>query len=140
GPVSGSLLWSTGDTSRSITVQAAGTYTLWITDSLGCTNSDAISVSTRNCQCPLYLPNAFTPNGDGVNDGFAITMDCLPTAFELAIFDRWGSPVHHTTDPHFVWDGDALPPGMYAYDLSYSWQAKDVERQVQRRGTVTLVH
>lgn len=139
GPVSGSLFWSTGDTSRSITVQAAGTYTLWITDSLGCTNSDAISVSTRNCQCPLYLPNAFTPNGDGINDGFAINMDCLPTAFELEIFDRWGSPIHRTTDPNFVWSGAALPIGMYAYDLSYSWQAQDAERHVQRRGTVTLV-
>lgn len=139
GPVGGSLFWSTGDTSRSITVLAAGTYTLWVTDTLGCTNSDAVTVSTRNCQCPLYFPNTFTPNGDGINDGWAVSMDCLPTAFELEIFDRWGSPIHHTTDPYFVWSGDALPIGMYAYALRYAWQAQDEERQVQRRGTVTLV-
>lgn len=139
GPVSGSLLWSTGDTSRSILVQVAGTYTLWLTDTLGCTSSDAISVRTRNCQCPLYFPNAFTPNGDGINDGLAVAMDCAPTAFELELFDRWGRSVHRTTDPLFTWSGDALPSGSYTYALRYSWQAKDKERQVQRRGSVTLL-
>lgn len=139
GPVSGSLLWSTGDTTRSITVQAAGTYTLWLTDSLGCTSSDAVAVITRNCRCPLYLPNAFTPNGDGINDGLAVSMDCTPTAFELEVYDRWGRRIHRTTDPAFAWSGDALPIGVYAYTLRYAWQAEDGERRVQRQGSVTLV-
>jgi gliding motility-associated-like protein len=139
GPVSGSLLWSTGDTTRSITVQATGTYTLWLTDSLGCTSSDAVAVITRNCRCPLYLPNAFTPNGDGINDGLAVSMDCTPTAFELEVYDRWGRRIHRTTDPAFAWSGDALPIGVYAYTLRYAWQAEDGERRVQRQGSVTLV-
>lgn len=139
GPVSGSLLWSTGDTTRSITVQATGTYTLWLTDSLGCTSSDAVAVITRNCRCPLYLPNAFTPNGDGINDGLAVSMDCTPTAFELEVYDRWGRRIHRTTDPAFAWSGDALPIGVYAYTLRYAWQAEDGERRVQRQGSMTLV-
>lgn len=139
GPVSGSMLWSTGDTSRSITVQDAGTYTLWLTDSLGCTSSDAVVVTTRNCRCPLYLPNAFTPNGDGINDRLAVGMDCTPTAFELVVFDRWGRSIHRSTEPSLTWNGDSLPTGVYTYMLSYAWQAQDGERRVRRTGSVTLV-
>ena len=139
GPVQGYLQWSTGDTSRTLTVQEAGTYTLFVTDTAGCTASDAITVHTRNCRCPLYLPNVFTPNGDGINDLFAAGMDCNPTSFALELFDRWGRSIHRTDDPAFTWTGDELPVGLYAYTLEYAWQAQEGVRRVQRNGSVSLI-
>jgi gliding motility-associated-like protein len=55
----------------------------------------------------LYLPNAFSPNGDGENDVLQLyygNMQCI-TTFELQIYDRWGEKVFQTTDPDFSWDG-----------------------------------
>ncbi len=139
GPLSGSTVWNTGDTTASIVVEEPGTYTLYLIDTLGCTSSDAVTVTTRNCACPLYLPTAFTPNGDGINDVLAAGMDCSPTSFELELFDRWGHRVHRTTDPTFAWTGDELPIGVYAYILRYAWEAQDGERNMRRSGNVTLV-
>lgn len=139
GPLPGRLLWSTGDTTQHITVGVAGTYTLVVTDSLGCITSDAIAVATRNCACPLYLPNAFTPNADGINDAFAAVMDCTPTRFELELYDRWGRSIGSTSDPAFAWQAEEVPVGVYTYALRYSWQAADGERSERRIGSVTLV-
>lgn len=139
GPVAGSLFWSTGDTSRRINVHTGGTYTLWVTDPLGCTSSDAITVSTRNCECLLYLPNAFSPNSDGINDALAVAMDCTPIDFHLDVFDRWGRAVHQSTDPASAWSGDAVPSGVYAYALTYSWEAQDGVRQVHKLGSVMVL-
>jgi gliding motility-associated-like protein len=139
GELPGAFLWSTGDTTRHLTVQEAGLYALTHTDTLGCASSDTVVVTTRNCLCPLYLPNAFTPNGDGVNDAFAVHMDCSPTAFDLELFDRWGRSVFHTNDTNFGWTGDGVPIGVFAYVLDYSWLADDGPRTARRKGSVVLV-
>lgn len=137
--LTGSWLWSTGDTIPVITVEEAGTYTVWHTDTLGCTSSDAVIVTIRNCQCPLYLPNAFSPNGDGFNDVLRAGMDCSPTSFRLELFDRWGRSVFRTNDPDLAWGAEGLPIGVFAYTLDYSWLAADGPRSGNRRGSVTLV-
>ncbi|HPF89517.1 MAG TPA: gliding motility-associated C-terminal domain-containing protein [Flavobacteriales bacterium] len=139
GDMPGEVWWSTGDTTRSITVEEAGIYTVWRTDSIGCTGRSSVVVTMRNCQCPLFLPNAFTPNGDGINDELLVGMDCTPTAFELELFDRWGHRVFHTDDPTFAWTGDGVPIGVFVLQLDYSWHAADGPRSVQRTGSVVLV-
>lgn len=139
GALRGALIWSTGDTTHRITVEGAGTYTAWRTDTLGCVSSASVVVTTRNCLCPLYLPNAFTPNGDGINDKLMVGMDCSPTAFVLELFDRWGRSIFRTDDPDFAWSGDGVPVGVFAYALDYSWKAEDGPRSLQRRGSVVLV-
>lgn len=96
-------------------------------------------METRNCECPLYLPNAFTPNGDGVNDELRVGMDCSPTAFEFALHDRWGRSLHRTTDPDLSWTGDGVPVGVYTYTLHYAWMGDEGLRSDERRGSVTLV-
>lgn len=135
----GTLIWSTGDTTRSITVQEAGIYTAWNTDTLGCVSHASVIVNTHNCWCPLYLPNSFTPNGDGINDEWAARVDCTPTTFWLVLFDRWGNRIFSTDDHAFNWGGDGVPVGVFAYTLDYSWQAEDGPHHVQRKGSVALV-
>jgi len=67
------------------------------------------SEQTSGCVTPLdkYMPNAFTPNGDGLNDCFGVSLkikDSLPF-IDLSIYDRWGNRVFYTTDRFKCWDG-----------------------------------
>src|SRR5690606_21083899 len=60
-------------------------------------------------KCQLYVPNAFTPNGDNINERFTVkySNDCNLFDFDMKIFDRWGRLVFHTTNPdqNEAWDG-----------------------------------
>lgn len=66
----------------------------------------------------LFIPNAFTPNGDGVNDVFKVVDRNFQT-FDIWIYNRWGQLVYYSNDPKFVWDGrlngENLQPGNYPY-------------------------
>jgi len=58
-----------------------------------------------------YIPNAFTPNGDGYNDVFKVSV-VDPVYFELSIYDRWGGLVFRSTDPEQGWDGTTPSTGI----------------------------
>ncbi|HQW06898.1 MAG: gliding motility-associated C-terminal domain-containing protein [Flavobacteriales bacterium] len=139
GPIAVSVYWSTGDTTHRIAVREEGHYNVTVADVNGCITTDAVFVGSRNCQCPLYLPNTFTPNGDGINDVLHVAMDCSLTEFEFVLFDRWGRTLHRTDDPEFRWSGDGVPVGVYAYTLNYAWQAQQAMHTVQRNGSVSLL-
>jgi gliding motility-associated-like protein len=65
----------------------------------------------------IYVPNVFTPNGDGVNDVFFIRN--LPDSnSELIINNRWGGEVYSTRDYQNNWDGGEISDGVYYYRLS----------------------
>jgi gliding motility-associated-like protein len=70
----------------------------------------------------MYIPNAFTPNGDGVNDYFEIFGNKAALKFvEVQIFDRWGEKVFDSNDINFKWDGiykgAQLNPGTFVYQI-----------------------
>jgi gliding motility-associated-like protein len=89
----------------------------------------------------LYVPNAFSPNGDGVNDVFLPLFSSLPPAegFRFQIWDRWGSLIHETQDPLDGWDGtnqvQPLPAGTYLYVVLYSVSEGNYRK---RSGSVNL--
>ena len=103
-------VWSTGAQSISITVTTAGTYSVTVTDGNGCSGSDAIIISS-NCANDLWIPNAFTPNGDGTNDVFYVRGNPQNTTIEkFLIYNRWGNKVFEATNilPDDItkgWDG-----------------------------------
>jgi gliding motility-associated-like protein len=74
----------------------------------------------------LYVPNAFSPNGDGFNDVFRPYFSSPPVAegFLLQIWDRWGGLIHQTADPLAGWDGmnemQPVPISAYLYVLRYA--------------------
>lgn len=71
-----------------------------------------------DCHADVYLPNSFSPNGDGINDLF----QPFGTDFEvreLSIFDRWGGLVYQSTEPAAAWDGGRAVQGAYVYRLVY---------------------
>lgn len=73
--------------------------------------------------CRTYVPNAFSPNGDGNNDTFMISSECNFTHYQLRIFNRWGVQVFGTINPDINWDGtlnnSLLPNGVYVWQLRY---------------------
>ena len=68
----------------------------------------------------LNIPNIFTPNGDGINDGFHINYNIRPEGFSIHIFTRNGQKVYSSANPDFVWDGDGMSNGTYFYIISYN--------------------
>ena len=91
-----------------------GTYPaeLTVTNEFGCSDTYVVPV-TINGVHSVYAPNAFTPDGDAINDVFLpIIRDDVSRDHDLRIFDRWGSEVFQSSDPTIGWDGavdDAEP-------------------------------
>ncbi len=93
----------------------------------------------------IFIPNAFSPDGDGLNDMFmaTATSDYIQK-FQMLIFDRWGGQIFESNDIFLGWDGTLhgkpLPGGIYTYKISYSIYPSfgDYSEQV-RLGTVMMV-
>lgn len=86
----------------------------------------------------LFVPKAFTPNGDFVNDVFLPQGNGI-LAYELSIYNRWGARIFYTTDINQGWDGtyqgELQPPGMYSYIVNYMVSGELFKYQ---RGTIYL--
>ena len=87
----------------------------------------------------LFIPNAFTPNADGLNDIF-IPVGSNVEEMELTIFNRWGEAIFTTTSLEQGWDGTYLgensPSDVYVYDVKA--HTKDAE-YIHKKGNVTLI-
>ena len=135
-----SYAWSNGDNTPSITVTDPGIYTLHVTDSNTCRGVDSIVIRDSTCPQYVYIPSAFTPNGDGRNDKFRAVFAGPTNDFKLAVYDRWGRMVFETGDPFMAWDGttggNPQPSGTYAYICIYRLYQQPQKIQ---RGTVLLI-
>jgi trimeric autotransporter adhesin len=114
------------------------TYSLSIIDSNGCHATDIVTIFV-NIKCgEVYIPNIFSPNGDGINDIFYMRGNCI-AKMKLQVFDRWGERVFWTEDPSKGWDGkyrgSPMDPGSFVYYISITF--KD-ERTIKKKGTLTL--
>jgi gliding motility-associated-like protein len=91
-----------------------GHVTVWqfVTSEHGCVDSTSVDVFITGHF--FYAPNAFTPNGDGLNDTFAPVVKGA-RLYELIIFDRYGAELFSSRDPQAEWSGDDLPQGVYTY-------------------------
>ena len=76
-------------------------YTIYLTDKNGCKTSDSLLVRIGGV---LYLPNTFTPEGDGYNERFMASGVNI-TKFNLKIFNRWGELIYESNDINVGWDG-----------------------------------
>ncbi|MEZ5041498.1 MAG: gliding motility-associated C-terminal domain-containing protein [Saprospiraceae bacterium] len=100
------------------------TYTLTLTDAGGCSISDKITIFVDRTR-PLFIPNAFSPNGDGANDTFTLYAGkSVESITQLRIFDRWGNLLFERQDfqpnnPELGWDGNfrsqTMNPGVFTY-------------------------
>ncbi len=121
------IRWSDGSVGSNYTVHLPGTYSVTVSNPPCLDASDRIEIKQYDCQCNLVIPNAFSPNEDGLDDRFFPIIDCdLPYVdFVFRIFNRWGECVFYTSDPLNVgWDGvyrgRQQPISTFVYELIYT--------------------
>lgn len=132
--------WSTGETVRSVQVLQPGLYWLQVTDTYGCTGTDSIAVYAKQCMLGVYFPNAFTPNGDGLNDVFKPMLFGVVKQYRFAVYNRWGKEVFQTKEPYKGWDGRVAgvlqPNTAFVWTCTYQLEGGELKTE---RGTVLLI-
>lgn len=120
-PYAETWLWDMGDGTMYRGNEVVHSYlnledhwvTLSITTPNGCAALDSVKLEAP---AHLYFPNAFSPDGDGVNDFFGPVGHSI-SEFEMSIFDRWGMEVFRTTDMQVMWDGRVNGSGTAKTDV-----------------------
>lgn len=114
--------YPTEDTTEWIDVARQGSYYVVVEDSRGCQGRDDAVVQS-DCRSEVFLPNAFSPNGDGLNDVFQPKGTFYNTE-EMIIYDRWGGIAFYGTSNELEWDGSKngidLPVDVYLCIFRYT--------------------
>jgi gliding motility-associated-like protein len=128
------------------TYTEAGTYTinLVVTDELGCTDITNYIIEF-DPGFTYYVPNAFTPDGDGLNQIFLPIFSAAidPTNYQMLIYNRWGELIFETRDPNVGWDasygpnGHACQTGTYTYVIAFGTTANESKQLIS--GHVNLI-
>lgn len=137
--------WSTGETTPSFTTDTlleTTSFSVTVTDENGCTAVASISINVLLPECDdtdVFLPTAFTPNGDNMNDILKVESNFVKR-LNLDIYTRWGELVFSTNQVGAGWDGTfngtELAPDVYAFKLSATCSNDAVFTKV---GNVTLI-
>jgi len=125
-------------------ISATGQYciSLIVGDTAGCIDTSAQQcINIYISPVPFYMPNAFTPNGDGVNDFIEVYGNQNEFIYlSIQIYDRWGEKVFQSNDSGFKWDGTykgtPLPPGVYVYLLNITFRNG---QSISNKGGITLI-
>jgi gliding motility-associated-like protein len=138
--------WSTGATSQNILMENLKKDTLVsvVVSNNGCISEDERMIRVEPAPISrAFVPNAFTPDGDGYNDTFYPVLANVEEA-EFMVFDRWGRMMFRSRDQDLRWDGRCgtavCPDGVYVWKLIYDARLEDerMERKVET-GTVALI-
>ena len=133
-------LWQDGSTNNSFLVSQVGTY--WVTVNYNdCIQSDTVRYYVCANDIKIWIPNSFTPNGDGLNDEFKIETIAEFSKFQMSIYNRWGQLIFESKDAKNGWDGkfngELVPIGVYTYNIEY--MAKENKQAKRFSGRVTVV-
>jgi gliding motility-associated-like protein len=114
-------------------------YTLVVTDNNGCTDMDMVTVNIEiNCGT-VFVPNIFSPNGDGNNDILYVRNRCI-VELEFIVYDRWGEKVFETSDVNNGWDGEfkgkPMDQGVFVYYLKAVLLTGE---EVVKKGNISLM-
>lgn len=118
------IQWNTGSSDPDIRVSDTGLYAVTLINP-PCVLSDSARISMEYCDCYAQMPNAFSPNGDGLNDWFAPMVDpnCPTQGYRLTIYNRFGERIFHTSDVLKGWDGfhkgHPVDAGVYFYEVHF---------------------
>lgn len=120
-------LWQDGTIGPNYSVLQEGVYAVEVTDDFGCIGEDSVSLKNI-CPTNIYVPNAFSPNGDGINDRFGVFGTDIQS-LRFSVFDRWGNLLFVSEDPADQWDGtfkgNPLNAGTYVWQLEFTGFRKD---------------
>ena len=121
------------------------TYTVTAWDAANCPVYDTLSIEVENCSSYIHIPQAFSPNGDGINDHFTLFTNNI-AEYEIRIFNRWGEMVYRSGDLQETnnldkgWDGfyrgEAQNAGVFVYYLIGKTNNGET---IERKGDITLI-
>jgi len=143
----GSISWQDSSSDNNYIITKAGNYTLTLKNQCG-TRTYTSKIVDSNCECYLYIPNAFSPNEDQHNEVFFPVSACLPENYSLNIYNRWGELIFETNDINKSWNGsnsygwnsiyksNHCPAGVYIYRITYKFP-HDIEQE--KTGTVEIL-
>ncbi len=117
-----------------------GNYIYHITDAQDCDIAGDLEVPVASNKCAVYVPNAFSPDGDGLNDVFRVRVFDKISDFRMSVYNRWGQLIYVNTDVNDGWRGDQkgqpLPPGTYLWTITY---LDNTHQAIQQQGSVILI-
>jgi gliding motility-associated-like protein len=133
-------IWNTGETTDSIMAYNTGLYYVSVSNQCG-TFSDSVYITfDTGCRCMPFIPTAFTPNGDGLNDAIEIKTPCMEQHMSMHIYNRFGQEVYHIYQSGQKWDGTInghpAPSGVYYYTLEFKPRAGT---PLFKKGDITLI-
>ena len=135
-------LWEDGFTGPTRTLTEGGLYTIEVQNQCGVA-VDSFYLEAIDCECTVFMPSAFSPNGDGVNDYFSFVQHCMLSQMQLDIYNRWGKLVYSGQGPDARWDGrvngQMAPEGVYVWVINYEGRFRRNNMTRQQKGTVTLL-
>ena len=133
-------IWQDGNEGQFYETGVKGMYTVKVWKD-GCTASDSLSLEKASAQ--VMLPNAFTPNGDGLNDEFKPVSNELISDYRMIVFNRWGNLIFESSEPEQGWNGSCpsgdCQPGVYNWKITYTVQEDTEYISKSKKGTVLLL-
>jgi gliding motility-associated-like protein len=135
-------LWQpSGDTTQYLSVNRPGVYKVTVTDENNCTATELVNVR-EVCPPRLYIGNAFSPDGDGINDRYNVHSAHIGK-FQMLIFNRWGEIIFESRSPEHYWDGyyrdEPMPVGVYPWIITYEGDSEEYRGPYKLEGSVTVV-
>ncbi len=115
-------------------------YTVNAQTNAGCAVEASVLVKIIQCPETCFVPNSFTPNGDGTNDLFKPIIQGSLSEYRFSVFNRYGQQVFSSVDSSRGWDGSFRSvqqiPGNYIWQLSYRFKNRKIQFT---KGTVLLI-
>jgi len=125
-------LWSDGSTEENLLVTDTGWYSVTVTDISGCSGADSLYVRER-CFTDVFVPSAFTPNDDGINDIFR-TYSGEVLDYSIRIFNKYGQELFSSNQQEMGWDGsfekEDCQNDLYVWLLKY--RGPDLKKRTER--------
>lgn len=132
-PFNADYLWADGRTTSGLAdptvIPGTFLYSVQVSNACGLA-VDEVVVTVADCEPAFFIPNAFTPDDDGINDAWRpVVRNVLE--YEILVFNRWGDVVFSSVNPDEYWIGNMrdgehfVPKGVYFYRLKYSTEKLD---------------
>lgn len=115
---------------------APGRHAYWTTDKNECENSGEIEIDKSTDRCAVIMPNAFSPNGDGLNDIFRPKVYDEVNDFTMEIYNRYGQRIYLSRHPQDGWNGERQEAGAYIWIITYTDSKLQARKQ---QGSVMLI-
>lgn len=141
GPGTRYFWFDTEDTTQTTEIDDFGYYAFLVYNEFDCFIEDSILV-TENCPPQLFIPNAFSPNGDNIDDFFRLFGRNFKD-LKFKIYNRWGEVIFFANDKDQSWDGtfrgEDMPVGVFPWTAEYKGTFPGQEGPFKLQGSVTLI-